>query len=347
MYSGLRPTTSSRSRTLRRRSPLGATSGWMSERLADDVADRHAGVERGVGVLEDHLDVAPHRLQRPAGQPGDVLALVADLARGGPLQVHQHPGHRRLAAAGLADDAQRLAPVQVEGDAVDRLDGADLPPEQDALGEREVLDQAADLQDRLGRPLVRRPALRRGPRRHPRAPSRSPRHSCQKWQALARPGSTSYSGGTSVRQTSRAIGQRGLKAQPGGMRCRFGGRPLIAYSSWPFWSSRGIDSQQALGVRVGGRRVDVVHRGGLHDPARVHHRDLVGDVGDHPEVVGDQDQAHVELALQLREQVHHLGLHGDVQRGGGLVGDDQRRAPGRCAIAIMTRCRMPPENWCG
>ncbi len=31
MYSGLRPTTSSRSSTRRRRSPLGATSGWMSK----------------------------------------------------------------------------------------------------------------------------------------------------------------------------------------------------------------------------------------------------------------------------------------------------------------------------
>ena len=48
------------------------------ERLADDVADRHARVERGVRVLEHHLDVAA---QLPAASRpdsgGDVLALEA------------------------------------------------------------------------------------------------------------------------------------------------------------------------------------------------------------------------------------------------------------------------------
>ena len=67
--------------------------------------------------------------------------------------------------------------------------------------------------------------------------------------------------------------------------------------------------------------VDLVDRRLLDDPARVHHRDPVGDVGDHAEVVGDQDQAHVHLALQLGEQLHDLRLDGDVERGGGLVGD--------------------------
>jgi hypothetical protein len=39
-----------------------------------------------------------------------------------------------------------------------------------------------------------------------------------------------------------------------------------------------------------------------------------------------------------------LGLDGDVERGGGLVGDEQL---GRftMAMAIMTRWRMPPESW--
>ena len=34
---------------------------WIDQRLGDEVADRHARVERGVGVLEDHLHVAAHR----------------------------------------------------------------------------------------------------------------------------------------------------------------------------------------------------------------------------------------------------------------------------------------------
>ena len=38
----------------------------------------------------------------------------------------QQPRGRGLAASRLADDAQRLAATDVEGDAVDRVDRADL-----------------------------------------------------------------------------------------------------------------------------------------------------------------------------------------------------------------------------
>ncbi len=151
MYSGLSPTTSRSSCTRLRPRALGRDLGVDLVRLADDVADRHARVERGVRVLEDHLDVAADRLQGAAREAGDVLALVADLPAGGALQVDEHPGHRRLAAAGLADDAEGLALVQVEGDPVDRLDRADLAAEDDALGQREVLDQVVDLQDGFAR----------------------------------------------------------------------------------------------------------------------------------------------------------------------------------------------------
>ncbi|RPK76440.1 hypothetical protein EES42_03360 [Streptomyces sp. ADI95-17] len=118
-------------------------------RLPDDVADRHARVQRGVGVLEHHLDVAAHRLQGAPGQLGDVLALVPDRAGRRLFQVHQHLGHGRLPAAGLPHDAERLARREVEGDPVDRLDGTDLLLDQDSLGQRVVLDQIADLQDRF------------------------------------------------------------------------------------------------------------------------------------------------------------------------------------------------------
>ena len=51
----------------------------------------------------------------------------------------------------------------------------------------------------------------------------------------------------------------------------------------------------------------------------------VGDLADDAEVVGDEDQAHAGLALEVGEQVHDLRLHGDVERGGRLVGDEDRR----------------------
>ena len=49
---------------------------------------------------------------------------------------------------------------------------------------------------------------------------------------------------------------------------------------------------------------------------------------------------------RLLHHVEHLGLHGDVQRRGRLVGD-QQAGFSAIAIAIITRWRMPPENWCG
>ena len=51
--------------------------------------------------------------------------------------------------------------------------------------------------------------------------------------------------------------------------------------------------------------------------------DLVGDVGDDAEIVGHEDHGHVPLLLQGGQQLEDLGLGGDVERGGGLVGDEQ------------------------
>ena len=87
--------------------------------------------------------------------------------------------------------------------------------------------------------------------------------------------------------------------------------------------------QQRLGVRhlhVGeqGRG-----RGVLDDPAAVHDGDLVGVAGDDTEVVGDEDHRHVALAALLADQVEDLRLHGDVERGGRLVGEQQGGAAGQ------------------
>ena len=55
--------------------------------------------------------------------------------------------------------------------------------------------------------------------------------------------------------------------------------------------------------------------------ARVHHRDPIGDLRHHAEIVGDQDQAHARLGLQLLQELEDLRLDGDIERGGRLVGD--------------------------
>ena len=84
-------------------------------------------------------------------------------------------------------------------------------------------------------------------------------------------------------------------------------------------------AQQADGVgvlRVGEQVGDV---GAFDDLAGIHHQHLVGHLGDHAEIVGDEQDRHAEPALQVAQQIEDLRLDGDVERGGRLVGDQQRR----------------------
>src|SRR5262249_61673376 len=53
----------------------------IDERLADDVADLEARVQRGVRILEDHLELPPPRPHLAARQPIDRLPPRADPAR--------------------------------------------------------------------------------------------------------------------------------------------------------------------------------------------------------------------------------------------------------------------------
>ena len=107
------------------------------QRLADDVAHLHARIERTVRVLVDHLHAAA---KAPAGAVGrgDVLALEQDAARRDRLHAQHRQAGGGLAAAALADQAQRLAALERERHAVDRFHHADRVPEQHAAREREV-----------------------------------------------------------------------------------------------------------------------------------------------------------------------------------------------------------------
>ena len=86
--------------------------------------------------------------------------------------------------------------------------------------------------------------------------------------------------------------------------------------------------QQPARVRMLRIVKDVPHRALFDDPAGVHHRHAVRGFGDHAEVVGDQQQRQVELALHVAQQVENLRLHGDIERRGRLVGDHERRLAG-------------------
>ena len=51
--------------------------------------------------------------------------------------------------------------------------------------------------------------------------------------------------------------------------------------------------------------------------------DAVGDMLDHAEIVADEQVGEVELPAQLHEQVEHLRLDRDVERGDRLVADQE------------------------
>ena len=80
---------------------------------------------------------------------------------------------------------------------------------------------------------------------------------------------------------------------------------------------------QRPGVRLGGRGEHVRGRARFDDPPAAHHHHLGADLADHAEVVGDDDVREVLFGLEFAQQLEHLGLYGDVQRGRGLVADQQ------------------------
>ena len=116
--------------------------------FANDGADVHARVERGIGVLKDDLDVAAQQAEFAGLQRPDVAAFKMNLARGRLDQAqHATPGGR-LAAAGFADQPEGFAALDVKIDAVDGMDAAALAAEQAAFKEK-FLGQIFDAEQRL------------------------------------------------------------------------------------------------------------------------------------------------------------------------------------------------------
>jgi len=85
----------------------------------------------------------------------------------------------------------------------------------------------------------------------------------------------------------------------------------------------GHRGQESAGVRVAGKRIYVVAGADLDDLAEVHDGHAVAHVAHDREVVCDEHHREAELALHLAQQVEDLRLDRDVERGDGLVGDQQ------------------------
>src|SRR5262249_7431777 len=144
-------------------------------------------------VLEYHLDAAP--LPPPAGgtDPGIGLSIEDYRPGRGRLDAGSDASQSRLAAAALADDAQRLARCERDGNTANGTHNS-LATEQAAAG-------TIDLDDIL----KNKPALAA----HANSPA--------KWQAARWSPAMSESEGRE-RQRSFAMKQRGRKLQPSGRR---------------------------------------------------------------------------------------------------------------------------------
>ena len=79
--------------------------------------------------------------------------------------------------------------------------------------------------------------------------------------------------------------------------------------------------------RVGMQRPDqrVVDGGILDHLARIHRDHARAGLGDDAEIVGDQHQRRLRCLAEVAQQFQDLRLHGDVERRGRLVGDQQLR----------------------
>ena len=79
-------------------------------------------------------------------------------------------------------------------------------------------------------------------------------------------------------------------------------------------------------LRIGEERCDL---GALDDLAGIHDDDVLRDLGDDAEVVGDQHDGGAGLVAQITHELEDLRLHRDVEGGGRLVGDEQLRIAGQ------------------
>src|SRR3546814_4162196 len=96
-------------------------------RFADDLLDAHAWIERGEGILKDHLDSQRCFLGADLAVVPDRLAVEGETASGWRQNAGDHADRKRLAAAGFPDQAHHPARAAGTVDAVQRVPHP-LPP---------------------------------------------------------------------------------------------------------------------------------------------------------------------------------------------------------------------------
>ena len=296
----------------RAREPLGHELLLVAGQLLDahalghGLVDRLPGVQRTRGVLEDHLRGAPVLAQR-AAVVAERLAANADLAGERPLQPHDRARERGLAAAGLADQGHDLAAVHGEVHAVHRarhavaaleldLEAAHL--EQGAVRCRPMPSALTPAPGRRGRGCRQRRGRAGGPQLDRNRRAHLDRRRAARVERAA---------GRQVARVGRVAGEPGRRHP----------ERLVA--------DHREGARERARVRVGGRGEHLAARPLLDHAPRVHHGQPLAHRGERREVVRDEDGRQPEALLEVLEQPQHLRLDHHVERGGGLVGDQEAR----------------------
>jgi hypothetical protein len=100
------------------------------QRVLDELRDGHRRVERRVGVLEDDLRLPAQRAELPLRHLRDLAPFELHTSLGRLDEPEDGAPEGRLAASGLADEAEHLAAPELDRDVVDRPDVTRLPSDE-------------------------------------------------------------------------------------------------------------------------------------------------------------------------------------------------------------------------
>ena len=218
--------------------------------LGDDLAHRHARIERGQRILEDDLQVAPLPCAVALSQADEVLAQPDDRAVGRLDADAGWRGRGSTCRSRSRPTMPSVSPgVEVEETPSTALTALVAPAQQPRpIGKVHL--EVADAEQRssgIGGP-----------------------YGVTRWQAAARPPAPRCSAGGSAVQRSNRTAQRGANGQPpAGAPARAGCLESCRRSCAVSSSSRGVERQQALRIGMARRRTD---RRSRPSPRCVRHR---------------------------------------------------------------------------
>ena len=296
---------------------LPSDSCELLEGAEQDPADRMAPVQGRVGILEDDLERAKLRLRALLVARREGLPVERDRSVGRRNDSEHRAGKRCLPTSRLADEAQRLAGPDRGADVPERLDVVPLLTED--------LRQPGELDERCARPIDGGELevgcfLTGKPVRALVVPASAHVSRCDdlEWWLLTV---------TALVREGAAVGEhapRELGAEAGEEAGNRVEPPMIL----PDAASRDA-AKEADRVRVARIAEHGLDRPLLHEAPRVEDSDARTHRRDDTEVVADEENRRVQLRLESRDEVEHLGLHGRVEAGRRLVEDQKLRVLGQ------------------